>query len=70
LERKEAVALLKELGNQLFVSPRMVLIECRKVDGCQLKIRGEYSYEEIELFLKNRGYSYEINEDYLTISRQ
>jgi hypothetical protein len=67
LERKEAVALLKEIGNQLLVSPRTVLIECRKADDCQLKIKGEYINEEIKLFLKNRGYTYEVNKDYLII---
>jgi hypothetical protein len=67
LERKEAVTLLKELAHQLQLSPNMVIIESQKADHYQLKIKGEYSYEEIKLFLKNKGYSYEINKDYLII---
>jgi hypothetical protein len=68
LQRKEAVALIKELdNNQLLVSPNMVIIENQKAGHYQIKIKGEYNYKEIEIFLKNREYSYKISNDYLII---
>ena len=63
----EAVALLKELGDRELVQPFMVDIEHRTPDNHQLRIRGNYNRQDIEVFLKNRGFSYEENKDYLII---
>jgi len=68
LDRKEATALLKELGAEHLVQPLMVLVDQKKPDNCQLKIKGEYNSKEIQVFLKNRGFSYQENNDYLIIS--
>ena len=67
MERKEAVALLKELGTEHLIQPSLVLIEKRKPDRLQLQIKGNYDRPLIEAFLKNRGFSYEENQDYLII---
>lgn len=67
LERKEAVALLKELGDERLLQPFMVIIQQRPPNGCQLQIKGLYDQKEIESFLKNRGFSYEEHLDYLLI---
>ena len=67
MDRKEAVVLLKELGAEHLVQPLMVLVEQRNPNSCQLKIKGDYDRELIEEFLKNRGFSYEENKDYLII---
>jgi hypothetical protein len=66
LERKEAIALLCELGVNQLVSPSLVIPEQRKNDKYQLKIRGNYSLKELGLFLKNRFCLEEIN-NYLVI---
>ena len=68
LDRKEATALLKELDAEHLVQPLMVLVDQRKPDNCLLKIKGEYDRKEIQVFLKNRGFSYEENNNYLIIS--
>lgn len=67
LFRKEAVALLKELGERELVQPFMVIIEPRPNDKCQLKIKGNYDQQQIELFLKGKGFGYEASKDYLII---
>jgi hypothetical protein len=67
LDRKEAVALLKELADKELISPFMVIIQHRPNDMCQLQIKGEYDRQHIEAFLKNRGYIYEESKDYLLI---
>ena len=67
LERKETVALLKELGTEHLIQPSSVLIKQRTPDGYQLEIKGNYDCQAIEEFLKNRGFSYKENKDYLII---
>jgi hypothetical protein len=67
LERKEAVALLKELGDKEHFEPLVVLVEQRKTNSYQLKIKGDYDLQLVSEFLKNRGFSYEENENYLLI---
>ncbi len=67
LDRKEAVALLKEIGIEQLIQPSLVLVEKRKPDSYQLKIKGNYDLKQITIFLKNRGFSLEENEDYLVI---
>jgi len=58
---------LKELGIEHLIQPSLVLIEQRKPDRFQLQINGVYDRPHVEVFLKNRGYSYEENQDYLII---
>ncbi len=70
MDREEAVAILKELADKELVQPLMVIIQQRTPHNCQLKIRGNYDQSQIELFLKNRGFSYEANEDSLIIFKQ
>jgi len=65
--RQEATAILKELGDRGLIQPLFVIIEKRTLDKFQLKIRGSYDGDQIELFLKNTGFSYEENKDYLII---
>ena len=69
LDRKEAVAFLKELGDRELVQSIMVIIQQRPLDKCQLEIKGEYDPKQIEIFLKGRGFSYEENKDYLIVSK-
>jgi hypothetical protein len=54
MNRKEAIALLSELGNSQLVYPNFVILEQRKTDNYQLKIKGNYNFQEIGNFLKNR----------------
>ncbi|MGO8807109.1 MAG: hypothetical protein ACLQO7_11000 [Candidatus Bathyarchaeia archaeon] len=63
MDRKEAVALLKEIGIEQLIQPSLVLVEKRKPDSYQLKIKGNYDLKQITIFLKNRGFSLEENED-------
>jgi hypothetical protein len=70
MQRKEAVALFTELVAKGYVQPNLVSIEQRKTDKFQLKIRGDYNSKEFELFLKNKGCSYEENKGYLIIFKQ
>ena len=65
--RQEAIALLKELGNNNLVQPLFVIIEKRTPDKFQLKIKGYYDSKEIEIFLKNSGYSFQDNHEFLII---
>ena len=54
MKRTEAVALLKELGAEQLIQPTLVLIEQRSSDGYQLQIKGNYNFQEIETFVKDR----------------
>ena len=66
LDRKEAIALLVELGASQLISPNFVILEQRNLDNYQLKIRGSYSVKDVVTFLKNRFCLEEIN-NYLII---
>ena len=66
MERKEAIALLCELGVNQLVSPVLVILEQGKLDRYQLKIKGNYNFREIGLFLKDRFFLKETN-NYLVI---
>ena len=70
LNRKEAVALFTDLVANGYVQPHLVLIEQKKPDKFQLRIKGEYDSSQIELFLKIREVSSEKTEDYLIIFKQ
>jgi hypothetical protein len=54
MHRKEAIALLSELGANQLVNPNLVILEQSKPDNYKLKIKGNYNFKEIEVFLKNR----------------
>ena len=54
MKRAEAVALLKELGAEGLIQPSFVLVEQRSLDNYQLQIKGNYNFQEIEMFVKNR----------------
>jgi len=45
---------LKELGAEQLIQPTLVLIEQRSSDGYQLQIKGNYNFQEIETFVKDR----------------
>jgi hypothetical protein len=61
LKREEAVALLKELGAKHFIQPLGVVIEKRKPDSFQLKIKGYYDCRLIEDFVKSKDLAVEEN---------
>ena len=66
LDRKEAVALVKESGNMELIQPTFVVIAHRTPDKLQLRIKGDYNCRELEAFLRIEG-SHEENKDYLII---
>jgi hypothetical protein len=66
LDRKEAIALLVELGSNQLVNPDLVILELRKPNSYQLKIKGNYRFNEVGIFLKNKFCLEEIN-NYLII---
>lgn len=70
LQRKEAVALFTELVAKGYVQPSLVSIEQRKPDKFQLKIKGNFDWKQIELLLKNSGFTIEKNIDCLIICKE
>jgi hypothetical protein len=68
--RQEAIALLKELGDRGLIQPLFVIIEKQTEDKFQLKIKASYDINQIDSFLKNRGFTYEKSKDYLIIFKQ
>ena len=50
VKREEAAALLRELATKQFVQPQLVLIDQRTPNSYQLKIKGDYDRELIEIF--------------------
>jgi len=70
LNRKEAVALFTDLVANGYVQPHLVSIEQKKPNKFQLKIKGEYDYNQIEQFLKIKELQCEKTEDYLIIYNQ
>ena len=66
MNRKEAITLLSELGANQLVSPSFVILEQRKTENYQLKMKGNFNFTEIRNFLKNRCSMEEIK-DFLII---
>ena len=66
LNRKEAIALLFELGSCQLVSPDLVILEQVNPEAYQLKIKGNYNLKDIGLFLKDK-FSFEEIKEYLVI---
>jgi len=54
MKRTEAVGLLKELVAEQLIQPYLVLIKQRSPDAYELQIKGNYNFQEIEMFVKNR----------------
>jgi len=67
VNRKEAIAILSELGSNQLVNPKLVIIEQREPDNYGLQIRGDYNRQLIVTFLKKKRLSFEMNNDYLII---
>ena len=67
MNRKEAIAILSELGSNQLVNPKLVIIEQREPDNYGLQIRGDYNRQLIVTFLKKKRLSFEMNNDYLII---
>ena len=67
MDRKEAIALLSELGANQFVNPNLVLLEKREPDRYRLQIRGDYNRQSIVAFLRKRHLSFETSNDYLIV---
>ena len=54
MRRTEAVNLLKELAAEQLIQPSLVLINERSPDVYQLQIKGNYNFQQIEMFVQNR----------------
>jgi hypothetical protein len=67
VQRREAVALLKELSDKGLVQPICVIVENRTPGKYQLKIRDSIDCKQIENFLKEKGLLCEEKKDYLII---
>lgn len=67
MKRTEAVALLKELGAEQLIQPSLILIQ-QSPDGYQLQIKGNYNFQEIETFVKDRFFLEE-NKGYLIFNK-
>lgn len=68
MNRAEAVALVKELGERELIRPTFVIIHQAESNRFSVKMKGDYDWKEIESFLKNRGFLFESHEDFLIIS--
>ena len=68
MKKEEAIVLLNELRANKLVNPKLVIIEHKEPDRYQLQIRGEYNRQAIALFIRKRGLSCKMNNNYLTIS--
>ena len=69
MNRKEAAMILSELGANQLVNPNLVLIEQKSPEKSQLQVRGDFDRRRIESFLKKKNLSFEMKNDYLTISK-
>ena len=69
MNRKDAIALLVELGSYQLVSPDLVILEQIDPEAYQLKNKGNYDLKDIGLFLKDR-FSFEVIKEYLVIFKQ
>ena len=68
MKRGEALILLTDLTlKEKLVKPSLVCMEQRKPGRFQLKIKGDFDIEQIEILLKNRGVSFTQLKDYLII---
>lgn len=63
MNREQAVALWKELGAKQWVQPLAIVIEQRKPNSYQLKIKGFYDCKSIEEFVQSRNLAFEENKE-------
>ena len=68
MKREEVVALLKELVAERLIQPSLVLVEQRSPDRYQLQIKGNYNFQQIEMFVKNR-FTLEESKGYLILDK-
>ena len=68
IKRTEAVNLLKELVAGQIIQPSLALIEQRKPDSYQLHVKGDYNFQEVEMFVKDR-FSLEESKGYLIFDK-
>jgi len=66
MNRREAIALLGELNLNQLINPNLVVLEEKSAGFFQLRIRGDYSFKEIQMYLAGRFYLEE-NEGFLLI---
>ena len=69
MNRREAIALLSELGANQLVNPNLVLLDEITLGNYELKLKGTYDLPQIVIFLKNK-FSLEERKDYLIIFNQ
>jgi len=67
MKRKEVVGLIRELVAEQLIQPSLILIEQSSPDDYKLQIKGDYSLEQIEMFVKDR-FSLEKIDDRLILS--
>ncbi len=68
MKRGDALILLTDLTlKEKLVKPSLVCMEQRKPARFQLKIKGDFDIEQVEILLKNRGLNYTQLEGYLII---
>jgi hypothetical protein len=63
LDRKEAISLFTELVAHGLVTPSYVCIEQRKPDRHQLKIKGDYDFYAISIFVQAKNLVAEEDKD-------
>lgn len=54
MKRIEAVGLLKELVAEQLIQPSLVIIQEKSTERFQLQIKGNYDFQQIEMFVKER----------------
>ena len=69
MNRKEAIILLTELVAQGYVQPNFVVIEQRKPEKFQLKVKCSYDQKAIGQFLRKKNLSFDedLEKGYLRI---
>ena len=63
MKREQAVALWKELCAKQWVQPLAIVIEQRKTNSYQLKIKGFYDCKLIEGFAQSKNLAIEENKE-------
>jgi hypothetical protein len=63
MKRESAVALVKELVCNNLIQTSWLSIDRRKVDGYELRFRGDYEWPDLNVFLQNRNLAMEENKE-------
>jgi len=69
MKRKEAIALLTELGSKQLVNPNLILVKKGEPDSYYLKIKGDYDPAQLDVFLKKKKLLSQQSDDYIIISK-